>query len=153
MESELPRYLPQRGQPGPPLALLSGALLAGVLLPVTRLLLTLLLVFAGAGAGAVAAQEPERAVASGGVALLRVQDELGPDTVALFTRGVRSANGVGARTLIVELDTPGGEIDTMWGLAKAIEDASDRGLRTVAWIQPRALSAGALLALFPAEKK
>ncbi|MCZ6598587.1 MAG: hypothetical protein O7B99_13170, partial [Planctomycetota bacterium] len=49
--------------------------------------------------------------------------------------------------LIIELDTPGGDVKTMWSIAKLIDRGSREGVLTIAWVNPHALSAGALLAL------
>lgn len=49
--------------------------------------------------------------------------------------------------LLVELNTPGGEVGLMWRLATALADTRDEGIRTAAWVDDQALSAGALLAL------
>ena len=49
--------------------------------------------------------------------------------------------------LIVELDTPGGEVQLAWVMARLLDEASKEGVQTIAWVNDHALSAGALLAL------
>ncbi len=49
--------------------------------------------------------------------------------------------------LIVELNTPGGEIELMRQMSLELLEASERGVQTVAWVNDRALSAGSLLAM------
>jgi membrane-bound serine protease (ClpP class) len=48
---------------------------------------------------------------------------------------------------VVELDTPGGEMELMFRLATQLADANHEGISTIAWIHDRAYSAGALVAL------
>lgn len=83
---------------------------------------------------------------SGGVTCVRIEGALDVGTQALLRRAIDEADGRGDR-LVLELDTPGGEIELMWQLANALLKASERGVATAAWVDDRALSAGALLAL------
>ena len=83
---------------------------------------------------------------SGGVTRVRIEGALDVGTQALLRRALDGAEERGDR-LVVELDTPGGDVELMWQLANALLDASDEGIQTAAWIDDRALSAGALLAL------
>jgi len=84
---------------------------------------------------------------AGGVALLEIEGQLDLGTLAVLRRSIREARGSGYARLIVELDTPGGEIELMWQIAKAIESAREQGVMTVAWVHDRALSAGVLVAI------
>jgi membrane-bound serine protease (ClpP class) len=95
----------------------------------------------------------ESAPPEGGLTLVRIEGELDVGTQALVKRAIDGARERGDR-LVLELDTPGGEIELMWQIANALLDASPprenpeaRGVSTVAWVHDRALSAGALLAL------
>jgi membrane-bound serine protease (ClpP class) len=81
-----------------------------------------------------------------GLTRVRIEGELDVGTQALLKRAIDAARERGDR-LVVELDTPGGEIELMWQLANALLDASSAGVGTVGWVDDRALSAGALLAL------
>ena len=81
-----------------------------------------------------------------GLTLVRIEGELDVGTQALVKRAIDGARERGER-LVLELDTPGGEIELMWQITNAIVDASSSGVATVAWVNDRALSAGALLAL------
>src|SRR5262245_51224977 len=83
---------------------------------------------------------------SGGLTLVRIEGELDVGTQALLKRAIDGARERGDR-LVIELDTPGGEVELMWQLANALLDASTAGIGTVAWVHDRALSAGSLLAL------
>lgn len=81
-----------------------------------------------------------------GLTLVRIEGALDVGTQALVTRAIDGARERGDR-LVLELDTPGGEIELMWQIANALLDASASGVATVAWVHDRALSAGALLVL------
>lgn len=96
---------------------------------------------------ASSASPAAQGVASGeGLTLVRIEGALDVGTQALVERALDGARARGDR-LVVELDTPGGEIELMWQIANALLDASASGLPTVAWVHDRALSAGSLLAL------
>ncbi len=84
--------------------------------------------------------------AEGGVTLVRIERQLDVGTQALLHRAIEQAKERHDK-LVIELDTPGGEVKLMWQLASAILDAKDEGVSTVAWVHDRALSVGALLAL------
>ncbi len=90
--------------------------------------------------------DPRLCAAAEGLTLVRIEGALDIGTQALLKRAIDGARERGDR-LVLELDTPGGEIELMWQLAKALLKASDKGLVTVAWVNDRALSAGSLLAL------
>ena len=76
-----------------------------------------------------------------------IDGQLDRGTMALLTRAVRHAEGADHQHLLVELDTPGGEIMLMWQLAKTLREASEDGLLTVVWVNGNATSAGSLLAI------
>ncbi len=65
---------------------------------------------------------------------------------SVLTRGIREAKEAKCG-LVVELNTPGGSLELMWALSEMIDHASRDGVPTTAWINNRALSAGALLAI------
>jgi len=81
-----------------------------------------------------------------GLTLVRIEGPLDVGTQALLERAIEGARRRGDR-LVVDLDTPGGEIELMWQLANALLDAPSKGTPTVAWVHDRALSAGSLLVL------
>ncbi|MFQ5678716.1 MAG: nodulation protein NfeD [Gemmatimonadota bacterium] len=59
-------------------------------------------------------------------------------------RALREADEMGAAAVVLELDTPGGRIDAAWEIIDAVRDA---GLPVYAYVNRRALSAGAMIAL------
>ena len=95
-----------------------------------------------------AQEDPGPAPEMGGsrVVRIRIEGPLDVGTRALLRRAVQLALADGA-DLLVELDTPGGEVELMWQLARQLEEASQEGVRTVAWVNDRAISAGALIAV------
>jgi membrane-bound serine protease (ClpP class) len=59
-------------------------------------------------------------------------------------RALRDAATEGAAAVILDLDTPGGRIDAAWQI---IDDVRDAAVPVYAWVDRRALSAGAMIAL------
>jgi membrane-bound serine protease (ClpP class) len=82
-----------------------------------------------------------------GVTLVAIDGPLDVGTLSLLKRAREGAAERGDR-LVIEMNTPGGEIELMWNLAKAVSAASEEdGLLTVTWVNDQALSAGALVAM------
>jgi hypothetical protein len=59
-------------------------------------------------------------------------------------RALREAEEAGAAAVVLDLDTPGGRVDAAWEIIDAVRDA---GLPVYAYVNRRALSAGAMIAL------
>lgn len=59
-------------------------------------------------------------------------------------RSLDEAAAAGAALVVLEVDTPGGRIDAAWQIMDAVRES---GVPVVAWVNHRALSAGALIAL------
>ncbi|WP_419164274.1 NfeD family protein [Candidatus Palauibacter sp.] len=59
-------------------------------------------------------------------------------------RALSEATAAGASAVILELDTPGGRVDAAW---KIIDDLRDAEVPVYAYVNRRALSAGAMIAL------
>jgi membrane-bound serine protease (ClpP class) len=78
---------------------------------------------------------------------VRIQGPIDLGSSALLSRAIRVARKQGAETLIIELDTPGGLIDVMWGMQKNLLDAEENGPKLCCWVHEHAASAGALVAL------
>ncbi len=100
-----------------------------------RLLWTLALLLAGSAP--VSAQSPlvYRLTVSG-----VVENGLAP----YIARGLREAAAAGASAVYLDIDTPGGRIDAAERIADAVGGSS---VPVYAWVNPRAYSAGALIAL------
>jgi len=86
--------------------------------------------------------DEERAV------LVKIQHQLNQTMLITVQRAIKAAKATKADTLIIEIDTPGGEIELMRRLRDKIVDASNKdGLNTVSFINTTADSAGALIAM------
>src|SRR4030042_2655828 len=102
-------------------------------------LLWLLILF-GPALGAVA-QEARH------VDLLQIEGAGTPIMISYIRRGVRTAEADGAEALIVELNTPGGQIDLM---SKIVQSMLDADVPVVVYVYPQgayAASAGTLITL------
>ena len=99
------------------------------------------LLLSGAALGQTATESTEA-----GVTLLKIDGPLDIGALSLVRRATEGALERGDR-LVLEMNTPGGEIELMWKLARALGRASDEGLLTVTWVNDQALSAGALIAM------
>lgn len=94
-------------------------------------------------------QEPQADAerpAPGGVTWVRVDGALDTGTLSLLNRAIDEARD-GSGNLVIELDSPGGEVTLMWRIARAVDAAGSDGVATTAWVNDHAVSAGALLAL------
>ncbi len=61
-----------------------------------------------------------------------------------FKRRLETALAAGADAIVVELNTPGGEVTSVIDICKALKGC---GKHTIAWIRPDAYSGGAIIAL------
>lgn len=89
------------------------------------------------GAASLGAQSPV-------VYRLDVQGEIENGLAPYIARGVREANERGAAAIYLDIDTPGGRIDAAERIADAIRGSK---IPVYAFVNPRAYSAGALIAL------
>jgi len=104
--------------------------MAGMLLAVTSL------------AQPVAAQPA--ASPSGPVYRLAVHGVIENGLAPYLERGLREAAAAGASVVVLDLDTPGGRVDAAQRIVDAIRASK---VPVVAFVNPRALSAGAMIAL------
>ncbi len=82
--------------------------------------------------------------AAGTVVHVRVEDEIDRGTVLLLRGAIERAEELGADLLVISLSTPGGYLDAALRCRDLLLDAP---LRTVAYVDREALSAGALIAI------
>ncbi|MGI9038443.1 MAG: NfeD family protein [Gemmatimonadota bacterium] len=59
-------------------------------------------------------------------------------------RAIREAEEQGAAAIVLDIDTPGGRIDAAWEI---IDDVRETDIRVLAYVNRRALSAGAMIGL------
>ncbi|HEY3246640.1 MAG TPA: NfeD family protein [Phycisphaerae bacterium] len=93
------------------------------------------------GAAATARAAP----AGGRCVIIPIQSTIDDMTLASIKRRVESARQSGAGVLVFELDTPGGLVTSALDICTFIKNTTD--LKTVAWVRPKAYSAGAMIAV------
>jgi len=77
--------------------------------------------------------------------VVTVKDELTDITVESLQRRVERARAMGASVLILELNTPGGLVTSAIAIADLIKGITD--MKTVAWVNTKAHSGGAMVAV------
>ncbi len=79
------------------------------------------------------------------VAVLSIRDEINQVTLRSLERRVRLAERHGAEAIVLEIDTPGGAVLATLDILHLIR--TEAPTNTVAWINPKAYSAGTIIAL------
>ncbi len=79
------------------------------------------------------------------VAVLTIEGEITDVTARSIERRITMAKRAGADALVIELNTPGGELGAVLTICNAIKSSPIPN--TVAWINPDAYSGGAIIAL------
>ncbi len=92
-----------------------------------------------AGLSSAAAQAP-----AGAVYRLDIHGTIENGLAPYVVRGLREANASGASAVVLDLDTPGGRVDAAERIADAVRASK---VPVYAFVNPRAYSAGALIAL------
>lgn len=82
--------------------------------------------------------------AKGAVYRLPVHGEIENGLAPYLARGIREANAAGAAAIYLDLDTPGGRIDAAERIVDAVRGSD---VPVYAFVNPRAYSAGAMIAL------
>lgn len=99
---------------------------------------------AGMTAAAAAAPDGERAVSAGAVYVIPVKQTVESGLASFLDRALSEAEDARASLVVLDIDTPGGRLDTAEEISKRIREAS---VPTVAFVSGKAASAGAYLAL------
>lgn len=81
------------------------------------------------------------------VRLIRVEGTIDPLLESFLERQVRRAIAQGAKILILEIDSPGGQLLASLNLANLLADLNPQEVRTVAYVPKMALSGAAIIAL------
>jgi len=110
-------------------------------------LVALFALLAGVFAFAACDKPAREPAALATVTHVRVEGQLDVGTLGLLRRAFAHADANGHERLVIELDTPGGQIELMWKIARLIDERGSSELVVVSWINDHALSAGVLLAL------
>jgi membrane-bound serine protease (ClpP class) len=79
------------------------------------------------------------------VAIITIDGLIDKITSYSFQRRLAIAEGAGADAIVVELDTPGGEVGAVLEICNAIRSSPISN--SVAWVNPNAYSGGAIIAL------
>jgi membrane-bound serine protease (ClpP class) len=87
---------------------------------------------------------PSLSVIASEVYRIPIKDEVEKGMRAFLERAFTEAEGAGAEIVILDIDTPGGYVDSAQDIAKLMDETP---LKVVAFINTDALSAGAFLAL------
>ncbi|MFS0780864.1 nodulation protein NfeD [Bacillus sp. 1P06AnD] len=78
------------------------------------------------------------------VYIVPVEETVEDGLHAFLKRAIHEAEENQAEAIIFKIDTPGGSVESAWKIAKLFNETS---LKTIAWVDNHALSAGAYLAL------
>ena len=100
------------------------------------------------------ASQPATAPAEGfrHAVLIPIDDDMISDvTLKSLERRVAIAREDGADLLIFEMNTPGGMVSSAMEICNLIRDLTD--VKTVAWVHPKALSAGAMISVWWGEQR
>lgn len=116
--------------------------------------LLVLLALVGVSRGQSPAISPETGPAatgpttrtSGRAVVLPIEGEINEFTAGQFKRRVEEARKQGADTIVVRLDTPGGLVSAAMDIVDTLKTAG-KDMRTAAYVQKHAYSAGALIAV------
>jgi membrane-bound serine protease (ClpP class) len=79
------------------------------------------------------------------VAIITLREGIDTTSAVSVERRVRAAEAAGADCIVLEIDSPGGEVGAVLRLCAAIKRTTVP--RTVAWVNPNAYSGGAIAAL------
>lgn len=117
-----------------------------VMLGLIALVLTVSSSLAPGQGGDPTAIPPSRQASNIAIITIRTGDDpIDGVTAKSFIRRLRIAERAGADAIIIELDTPGGQVGAVLDITQAIKGSSIRN--SVAWINPQAISGGAIIAL------
>ena len=79
------------------------------------------------------------------VAIIPVHGPIDGVTLVSLERRLAEASEQGADAVVLELDTPGGSLDATFQILELIR--TEAPPNTIAWIRPKAFSAGTIIAL------
>jgi membrane-bound serine protease (ClpP class) len=114
------------------------------------LILIGLITFVGAALAQLPATNPRPpfladSLASQPAAVIPIRGEINDYSRDAFMRRLARARALGAKVIVIQLDTPGGLVTSALDISRSIRGLRD--LRTIAFIDNKAYSAGAMIAL------
>jgi len=74
---------------------------------------------------------------------VKISGEISSPQLYIVKRAIRAADDAGAKYLILDMDTPGGDLATTLEIMKALENFKGR---TICYVNPEAISAGSFIA-------
>jgi len=83
----------------------------------------------------------------GSAAIIPIRGEINDVLRRTIERRLDQARADGANVVVFEMNTPGGLVTSALDISKLIKKLPDEGLRTVAWVNDQAFSAGALISV------
>lgn len=89
----------------------------------------------------------EQTATSPKAAVISIRGEINDVLTRSLERRLAQAKADGVKLVIFELHTPGGLVTSALDISKMIKKLPDEGLRTAAWVNDQAYSAGALIAV------
>lgn len=90
-------------------------------------------------ASAAASAEPSRAV------VIVIDDQINEYTAKTMEKRIEQARRMGAKTIVLQLDTPGGLVSSAIDMSRYLRNLED--VHTIAFVSPRAYSAGSMIAV------
>ncbi len=90
------------------------------------------------------ARLPRPATTNGPLFVLPVRGQIEGALVYVFRRGLREAEAAGARAIVLDMDTPGGQLDAIWKIMELLQRSP---VPTYTYVNPNAISGGALIAM------
>ncbi|MEE9127797.1 MAG: hypothetical protein V3U11_11710, partial [Planctomycetota bacterium] len=97
--------------------------------------------------GALAAQDEPAPDPSPRVVVVPIEGQVNSSTVILTRRALKEAKALGVSHVIFRFDTPGGLASSMREVKSIVRAMDDYGITPLAFVEHRALSAGAFLAM------
>lgn len=83
----------------------------------------------------------------GPAAILPISGEINDILARSLQRRIDEARAAGAKTIVFEMDTPGGLVTSALDISTMLKKLQHDGIHTVAWVHDQAYSAGALISV------
>ena len=74
---------------------------------------------------------------------VKIDGQISPPQLYIVKRAIRMAQSDGVKTLVLDMDTPGGDLETTLEIMQALRDFNGK---TICYINPNAISAGSFIA-------